>query len=174
MRLHHSLTTTLDLPLAPSEALAFVQDPEASLRRVAFMRGLAVEPGPTPGGARVSAAMPVFVPVLGAYELEFVSLLEATPRGARLHALPPREPKKGWAEVAGEAEVSPLPGGSRVSYTLDLSVHVALPEPEAWGGRALLKMVEVTAQKVVADIAKGFPEAIRAAAEDARRVYSSV
>ncbi|CAN5516499.1 DUF3809 domain-containing protein [soil metagenome] len=171
MKVHHQLKTTLDLPLAPREALAFVQNVQVSLRRVRFMQGLRVVPAGDRGSrARVRANVPVVVPLIGPYQLEFESALESTPRGARLHALPPADGgKKGWAEVSGEAEVSPLPSGSRLAYALDITVHVTLPEPEGWGGRALLKMVEVTAQKVVADITQDFPEAVGKAALELER-----
>ena len=44
-------------------------------------------------------------------------------------------------------------------------MHLDLPEPEKWGGRALMKMVEYTADRMLERIAAQFPEAIERAAK---------
>jgi Tfp pilus assembly protein PilO len=170
MKVSHAISASVDLPLSCREAVAFVQSVR-SLSRVRFMQNLQVSPQADGISQRLRAEIPVDVPLLGHYDLTFASELVPTARGASLQALPVSG-RKGWAQVSGEAEVAALPGGSRVRYLLAVTLHVDLPEPERWGGRALLKMVELTAQRVVADITAEFPKAVEAAAADAEGVLS--
>ena len=163
MNIAHRIDFTFDLGLAPAEAVRFVQDVPRSLSRAAFIRDMAVF---TVGELRhVRAVLPVNAAFFGEQELLFESLLTPTARGAELSPLPVSEPRLGWAEVAGRAEVHPLPSGSRVGYSFDIPIHLNLPEPDKWGGRALLKMIHFTAQRVLEGIAADFPRAIQAAAE---------
>ena len=171
MDIAHSIHFTFDLSLAPAEAVRFVQDVPRSLSRAAFIRDMAVF---SVGELRhVRAILPVNAAFFGEQELVFESLLTPTARGAELSSLPVSEPRIGWAEVAGRADVQPLPTGSRVTYDFDITIHLNLPEPEKWGGRALLKMIHFTAQRVLESIAADFPEAIQAAAAETEAAYQA-
>ena len=164
MNIAHTIHFTFDFGLTPDEAVAFVQDVPRSLAYAAFIRDMEVF---TVGELKhVRAVLPVNAAFFGQQELTFESTLRPTARGAELSPLPLSEPRLGWAEVAGRAEVQPLGGGSRVVYDFDITIHLSLPEPEKWGGRALLKMIHFTAQRVLENIAADFPAAVqRAAAE---------
>ena len=164
MDIAHKVHFTFDLSLAPAEAVAFVRDVPRSLAYAAFIRDMEVfEVGKL---KHVRAVLPVNAAFFGQQELTFESTLQPTAKGAELSPLPISEPRLGWAEVGGRAEVQPLPNGSRVVYDFDITIHLSLPEPEKWGGRALLKMIHFTAQRVLENIAADFPEAVqRAAAE---------
>jgi hypothetical protein len=109
---------------------------------------------------------------LGQRALPFESELVVTEAGARLVGRPLDPDGPGWAEVDGEAEVSARAaggrtGGARVRYRFDVRVHLRLPEPERWGGRALLHMIEFTARAVLERVTAQFPAAIEAAAVEA-------
>ena len=163
MDIAHTVHFTFDLALTPAEAVAFVRDVPRSLALAAFIRDMEVF---TVGELRhVRAVLPVNAAFFGQQELTFESVLSPTVRGAELSPLPVSEARLGWAEVAGRAEVQPLPSGSRVFYDFDITIHLSLPEPEKWGGRALLKMIHFTAQRVLENIAADFPAAVQAAAE---------
>lgn len=170
MTLEHHVAFDLDLALPRPEALAFVRDVARSLARATFLENLTVT-GQHP--ALVRATLPVNAALMGQRALPFESELEATPDGARLvgRRLTPSGP--GWAEVDGEADVTVVPGGSRVAYRFRVRVHLHLPEPERWGGKALLRMVEFTARSVLERVIAAFPAAVRAAAEDAGAVVTT-
>ena len=119
----------------------------------------------------VRARIPVNAALFGQQELAFESRLLPTPRGAVLRSVPLEHLRPGWAEVAGEAEVRPHPGGSHVSYRFDIAIHLHLPEPERWGGRALLKMIHFTAERVLESITAEFPGAVQAAAREVEASY---
>lgn len=169
MDLSHSVTFTFDLALPRALAVAFVRDVEQSLARADFLEDLRVEPEGE--GARVRASLPVNAAMFGQQRLRFESRLEPTPRGARLEGRPLPEERPGWARVSGEAEVAALPSGSRVEYRFDIAIHLALPEPERWGGRALLRMVEYTAEQVLRRVTAQFPEAVQRAAREVEAAY---
>lgn len=171
MDITHAVHFTFDLTLAPAEAVAFVRDVPRSLARAEFIRDMEVF---TVGELRhVRAVLPVNAAFFGQQELTFESVLSPTVRGAELSPLPLSEPRLGWAEVAGRAEVQPLPSGSRVLYDFDITIHLNLPEPEKWGGRALLKMIHFTAQRVLENIAADFPAAVQAAAAETEAAYQA-
>lgn len=158
MRLTHRVTFDFALALDRPSAVAFVRDVERSLSRAEFLHDLRVGPE-----GEVRAELPVNAALFGQQRLRFRSRIEPTPQGARLVALP-LDDLPGWARVSGEAQVSPDPRGSRVDYRFDIEILLALPEPERWGGRALSKMIEVTAERVLARISSRFPDAVREAA----------
>lgn len=174
MKIAHAIHFSFDLALEPQKAVAFVQDVKTSLSRAAFIRNMQVarigaqdrQRAPQHELQHVRASIPINAALFGQQELSFESVVTPTPRGAALSPLPFSEPRLGWAEVAGHAEVSPLPSGSRVVYDFDITIHLDLPEPEKWGGRALLKMIHFTAQRVLESIAAEFPEAVQAAAAE--------
>lgn len=60
-----------------------------------------------------------------------------------------------------------------MGYDFDITIHLNLPEPEKWGGRALLKMIHFTAQRVLESIAADFPEAIQTAATETEAAYQA-
>lgn len=164
MTLDHQVAFELDLALPRGEALAFVRDVARSLSRASFLDALTVVPGdPT----LVRAELPVNAAFLGQRALPFESELVETEAGANLRGRPLEPAGPGWAEVHGEAEVAPRPGGSRVAYRFQVRVHLRLPEPERWGGRALQHMIQFTARTVLERVTAAFPEAIRAAAAEA-------
>ena len=170
MTLQHQVEFDLELALTRAEALAFVRDVPRSLARATFLEALTVVPGDP---ELVRAALPVNAAFLGQRSLPFESELVVTDAGARLigRSLDPEGP--GWAEVDGEAEVASLPSvgrsgaGARVRYRFDVRVHLRLPEPERWGGRALMHMIEFTARSVLERVTAQFPAAIQAAASEA-------
>ena len=175
MKLTHAVPFEFDLSLGVQSAISFVQDAETSLSRASFIRDMKVTPvAPGDDASFVRASIPINAALFGQQTLSFQSLLEPTPRGARLVALPFEEDKMGWAEVAGEATVYPLPHGTRVTYHFDITIHLDLPEPEKWGGRALTKMIQFTAQQVLERIAGEFPKAVQAAAAEVEAKYSSI
>ena len=171
MDIAHTVHFTFDLGLTPAAAVAFVRDVPRSLAYAAFIRDMEVfEVGNL---QHVRAVLPVNAAFFGQQELTFESTLEPTAKGAELSPLPLSEPHLGWAEVAGNADVQPLPNGSRVVYNFDITIHLNLPEPEKWGGRALLKMIHFTAQRVLENIAADFPEAVQRAAAETEAAYQA-
>lgn len=160
MNLSHAVCFTFDLSLPQTAAIDFVRDVETSLSRATFIRDLVLE------GNTVTANLPVNAALFGQQVLEFRSCLHPTPRGARLEALALETAAPGWAEVSGEAVVLSAPEGSRVSYDFDITIHLRLPKPEKWGGVALTKMIEFTAQRVLEKITADFPSAVQAAATE--------
>jgi hypothetical protein len=168
--LQHQVVFDLELALPRAEALAFVRDVPRSLARATFLEALTVVPGDP---ELVRAALPVNAAFLGQRSLPFESELVVTEGGARLIGRPIDPDGPGWAEVDGEAEVAPgaaggrADRGARVRYRFDVRVHLRLPEPERWGGRALLHMIEFTARAVLERVTAQFPAAIQAAASEA-------
>ena len=169
MELSHQIRFAFDLALASSDATRFVRDVRASLAQADFLEDLTVEDATEP---RVFAAIPVNAALFGQHRLPFESVLVPTPRGALLRPLPMVDVRPGWAEVAGVAAVAAAPGGSRVTYEFDIAIHLELPEPEQWGGRALLKMIEFTAGTVLERVCAKFPAAVKAAAREVEATYS--
>lgn len=169
MQLSHHIEFTFDLALSSEEAIRFVRDVELSLSHADFLEDLSVESAAEP---RVYAAIPVNAALFGQQRLPFESVLVPTERGASLRPLPLVDVGPGWAEVAGLARVESLAGGSRVSYAFDIAIHLELPEPEQWGGRALLKMIEFTASKVLERVCAKFPVAVKAAARELEATYA--
>ena len=172
MKITHSVRFDFALSLNRGAAVDFVRDVRTSLSKVTFMRDLETS-GDTDGeeGERVRARIPVNAALFGQQELAFESRLLPTPRGAVLRSVPLETLRPGWAEVSGEAEVRPHPGGSHVSYRFDIAIHLHLPEPERWGGRALLKMIHFTAERVLEAIIAEFPGAVQAAAHEVEASY---
>jgi len=168
--LDHEVSFDLDLALAPEDALAFVRDVPRSLSRADFLRSLRLE-GEDP--TVVVAELPVNAALFGQRLLPFRSELLRTERGAVLRALPIDHDGPGWAAVDGEAEVSPGVTGSRVRYHFKVRVHLQLPDAERWGGQALLRMIEYTAQTVLERVTAAFPQALRAAASDAEAAVAA-
>ena len=169
MEIAHAIHFTFDLSLEPAEAVTFVRDVPRSLAKAEFIRDMEVF---SIGELQhVRARLPVNAAFFGQQELVFESVLEPLPRGASLSPLPFSEVHLGWAEVAGRADVQPLPSGSRIVYDFDITIHLNLPEPEKWGGRALMKMIHFTAQRVLENIAAEFPAAVQAAAKETEAAH---
>ena len=164
MTIDYDVAFDFELPLPLPVALGFIRDIETSLQYVTFLKEIAVTPDPASENRLVRASLPINAALFGQYDLDFMSRLVPTPRGARLERLPLEEDQAGWAEVSGEAEVSGLPIGSTARYTFHIVVHLEIPEPEKWGGKALLKMIDLTARTVLANITEGFPQAVQRAA----------
>lgn len=167
MDLSHAVSFTFDLSLPPAAAVRFVRDAGASLSKADFIENLEVKDGV------VTAHLPVNAALFGQQRLEFRSRLHPTPQGARLEALTLDTDAPGWAEVAGEAKVESAPGGSLVEYSFDITIHLKLPTPEKWGGKALVKMIEFTAQRVLENITASFPAAVQAAAQEVEAAYAA-
>ncbi|MCA9839075.1 MAG: DUF3809 domain-containing protein [Trueperaceae bacterium] len=167
MKLSHSVSFTFDLILPYAEAVQFVRDAKASLKNASFIDDLQVQDN------LVSASIPVNAALFGQQLLAFKSRLEPSPSGARLIALELDTDQPGWAEVAGEAKVEHKPKGSQVSYTFDITIHLRLPKAEKWGGKALRKMIEFTAQKVLENVTSQFPCAVQEAAKEAEASYAA-
>jgi hypothetical protein len=165
----HEVRFDLEVGLSWGEAVAFVRDVRASLARAHFLRDLRVEPQEDGSAGLVTATLPVNAALFGQRDLPFRSRLHLVPGGARLEGLPLETAGPGWAEVSGSVEVTPSRHGSHLTYGFDIRVHVALPEPERWGGRALTRMIAYTASSVLTRVTDAFPAAVAGAAE-ARRV----
>ncbi len=166
MRIEHSIPFDIDLSLNQQDAISFVQSVEHSLSKATFISNLQLLHEDTLGNDYIHASIPINAAMFGQHELDFQSLLISTPKGARLQALPFGTPKTSWAEVTGKAVVGALPKGSVVHYDFDITIHLNLPSPEGWGGKALLKMIEFTAQQVLKRIAEEFPKAVQTAANE--------
>ena len=173
MKITHAVHFAFDLSLAQREAVAFVQDAQQSLSKASFIRNLEVSQA-SAGEQRVEASIPINAALFGQHDLSFESVLVPNARGARLEPRTPNTPKMGWAEVAGDAEVRPLPSGSHVEYHFDITIHLDLPQPEKWGGQALTKMIHFTAQRVLEGVAAEFPKAVQDAAAETEAAYSRV
>ena len=166
MKISHKIAFEFDLALEQEQSITFVRDVVTSLDKASFIEDLYVFNEESLGHDYVRANIPINAAMFGQHKLGFQSLLVPTPKGARLQALPFETPKTGWAEVAGEAEVAPLPQGSKVLYHFDITIYLTLPKPEKWGGRALMKMIEYTAQQMLERIAAEFPKAVQTAASE--------
>lgn len=163
MNADHEFAFEVPLAVAPALAVAFVRDVGRSLAHAHFLRGLQVEPGsPT----IVAASLPINAALFGQRDLPFRSALTPTEGGARLAGLDVDPAGPGWACVSGEAIVRGAPAGSVVRYELLVSVHVDLPEDARWGGRALTRMIEYTAEIVLGRVTAAFPEAIARAGRE--------
>ncbi len=167
LRLDHDFGFSIRVALSSAAALDFVRDVPLSLRHADFITNLRMTRGEPP---TVSAELPVDAGFFGMRSLPFESAVQITSDGARL--LPRRlgEGGIGWAEVAGEAKVFATAGdapSSRLDYTFDVTVYLAMPSAERWGTQALLKMVELTAKTVLRKVAGRFPRAIEASAAEA-------
>ncbi|NBC95870.1 MAG: DUF3809 domain-containing protein [Deinococcus-Thermus bacterium] len=158
VRLTRQVAFDVPSSLDRGTAVAFVRDAARSLSHADFLSELRHDED-----GLVSAELPVNAALFGQQRLRFHSRLDTTPTGARLDGLA-LDDAPGWARVSGEARVVPLPNGSRLDYRFDIEIHLALPEPERWGGRALVKMIEVTADRVLQRVCERFPAAVRAAA----------
>ncbi len=167
MTFDHDVRFELEVALAPEAALAFVRDVPTSLARADFLRDVTVEPPDGDGIGVVAASLPVNAALFGQRDLPFRSRLQRTPDGARLEGLPLDVAGPGWAQVSGSAVVTATRRGSRLAYAFAIRVHVALPEPERWGGQALTKMIAYTASTVLARVTDALPAAVAAAAETA-------
>ena len=170
MKLTHDVTFTFDLELPQPQAVDFVRDVEISLSRADFIEGLDVQIGQP---SIVSASLPVNAALFGQQLLHFESELIHTAKGAKLKPLPLETDHFGWAEVAGEATVSTAPAGSQVCYQFDITIHLQLPKAEKWGGQALTRMIEFTAQHVLETITSNFPGAVQEAAREAEARYAA-
>ena len=164
MNFEHAISFEVPLAVPPRVAIAFVRDVTRSLAYARFLRDLRVKPGPP---VVVAAVLPINAALFGQRDLPFRSVLTPTESGARLTGLDVPSTGPGWASVSGDAVVRAGDGGSLVAYDLIISVFVALPEAERWGGRALTRLIEYTAETVLARLTAAFPEAVARAAREA-------
>jgi len=159
--LSHEIRFALNVDLPREKAVAFVRDVPRSLRLADFLAELQVLTSAPPV---VSAAIPVSAALFGQRELPFRSELHHTATGARLVPVAFHYDGPGWADVAGEAAVSPAPEGSVLEYQFHITVHVRLPESDHWGAQALVKMIGYTARTVLHKVMSRLPAAVAAAA----------
>lgn len=169
MRLEHEVAFRLELAMPEAAALAFVRDVPRSLRHASFLAELQVLAGDP---VVVSASLPVNAAFFGEHEVPFRSEVHPVADGARLVPLPLATTGVGWAEVAGTALVGPVQyataaRASVVRYDFAIGVNLALPRAERWGGEALSTVIRYTAATVLKQVTARFPEAVRAAAEEA-------
>ncbi len=173
MQLTHAVDFTFSLALSQVAAVEFVRDAKTSLSKASFIENLEQQDN------IVTASLPVNAALFGQQVLHFRSRVVPTVKGARLEPLPletdpEKEKQVGWAEVAGEATVKPLPQGSQVTYHFDITIHLLLPKAEKWGGKALTRMIEFTAKHVLETITSGFPKAVQQAAKEVEKAYSQL
>ncbi len=148
---------TISHPSPPLEATQYVRDINKSLSHVSFIKNLRLE------GDLVTADLAVDVPFLGEQLLDFASRLEPHPDGANLIGL--EQSGRAWAMVSGQARVSSAPQGSSIEYALHITVFIALPSSEKWGGKAFEKMAQATAEKAIERLTLEFPRGIAAGIE---------
>jgi hypothetical protein len=168
MQLTHAVDFTFSLALSQVAAVDFVRDAKTSLSKASFIENLDQQDN------IVTASLPVNAALFGQQVLHFRSRVVPTIKGARLEPLTLETDQIGWAEVAGEATVKPLPQGSQVTYHFDITIHLLLPKAEKWGGKALTRMIEFTAKHVLETVTSGFPTAVQDAARERERAYSSL
>ena len=144
-------------PSSPLEAIQYVRDVQQSLSRVSFIKNLRLE------GQVVTADLAVDVPFLGQQLLDFQSRLEPHPDGASLIGL--EKSGRAWAMGGGQARVSPALQGSSIEYALEITVFIALPSSEKWGGKAFEKMAQATAEKAIERLTLEFPRGVAAGIE---------
>lgn len=164
LRFTHAISFQLQLALSALQALEFVRDVPRSLRYAEFITDLDLEPGKPP---LVSASLPVSAALFGRRDLPFTSELHHHTSGASLRPLPLVTESRGWAELAGDVEVTAAGAGSQVDYRFDVTVHLRLPSADRWGTRALTKMIELTAVSLLRSLMVRFPAAIERAANEA-------
>lgn len=169
MDLTHEVSFVLDLDLPPEAGRSFVRDVPRSLSQATFLADLQVVEG---APKIVTATLPVNAALFGQRELPFRSELTYTDAGARLTGLPLSPEGPGWAEVSGDARVLHAERGCRVEYRFCITIHLALPAPEKWGGRALLSMIEFTAKSVLQGVMASFPAAVTAAAREVEAAWA--
>ena len=161
MKLEVERDFVLAYPGSSTEAIAFVQNVPVSLAHVSFIRNLRLE------ASDVFADLCIDAPIIGEQHLDFHSRLETTASGARLIAL--ERSGKAWAEVAGQAHVTPDSldsldsATSSIRYQLRIVIHLQLPVADRWGGRAFEKMAHATAQRSVERLSLEFPAGVLAA-----------
>lgn len=174
MDLQHEVSFVLDLDLPPEAGRAFVRDVPRSLSQATFLADLQVVEGQAAQGVPkvVTATLPVNAALFGQRELPFRSALTFTEEGARLRGLPLDPDGPGWAEVSGDARVLPSARGCQVEYHFSIAIHLELPAPEKWGGRALLSMIEFTARNVLQQVMARFPAAVRSAAREVEAAWA--
>ena len=177
MKLTHAVDFHFDLILSQKAAIDFVRDAKTSLSKANFIENLTVTDDVINSENRiadniVTASLPVNAALFGQQVLHFKSRVVPTLRGARLEPLPLETNQIGWAEVSGEATVKPLPKGSEVRYHFDITIHLRLPKAERWGGKALTKMIEFTANRVLEHVTSSFPGAVQEAAKEVEKAYA--
>lgn len=158
MKIRRNVVFEVPSALDCSSAVTFVRDVERSLAAADFLTALARN-----DDGVVTAQLPVNAALFGQQRLRFRSRIVPTPSGGRLEGQD-LDDVPGWARVSGEASVVPQPDGCRIDYRFDIEIHLSVPEAERWGGRALTRMIEVTADRVLARIAERFPHAVRESA----------
>jgi Protein of unknown function (DUF3809) len=160
MKLEVEREFVLSYPGTPTQAIAFVQNVPVSLAHVPFIQGLRLE------GTDVFADLRIDAPIIGEQYLDFHSRLEPTADGAKLIAL--ERTGKAWAEVAGQAHVTPDGANSTILYALRIVVHLELPVTDRWGGKAFEKMAHATAQRSIERLSLEFPDGVLAAIPSSR------
>jgi Protein of unknown function (DUF3809) len=174
MQLTHAVDFTFSLALSQAAAVDFVRDAQTSLSRASFIENLETHADSVTKQQVVTASLPVNAALFGQQVLHFKSRVVPTIKGAKLEPLPLETDQIGWAEVTGEATTKPLPQGSEVTYHFDITIHLLLPKAEKWGGKALTRMIEFTAQHVLETITAGFPKAVQEAAKELEKAYSKL
>ena len=169
MKLSHHIDFDFLLNLPEQTAIEFVRDVEVSLSRASFINNLTVNTDNL-----IEADIPVNAALFGQQNLEFKSHLVNVEHGARLEPIDINTNAPGWAKVAGHSVVSSAKKGSRVEYRFDITIMLNLPKAEKWGGKALTKMIEFTAQKVLERICSSFPSAVQEAAKELEISFEQV
>ncbi len=155
------LEFTVATPMAHATALEFVRRAELSLAAANVLEDVHVQPGPP---TLLSAYLPISTPLFGRRRLRFVSELVETAAGAALVATEPVTGAQAWADVGGEAVVTPSAAGSDLRYVFDMTVHLDIPDADRWGTKALTRMIELTAGTVLRSLAARLRAGIQTAA----------
>jgi len=169
MQLSHHIDFVFLLNLPPQTAIEFVRNVELSLSEAEFIQNLSLN-----SENLIAADIPVNAALFGQQTLKFKSRLEFIENGARLEPIDIATNAPGWAKVAGVSVVSSADKGSRVEYSFDITIMLNLPKAEKWGGRALTKMIEFTAKRVLERICSSFPGAVQEAAKELEISYEQV
>ena len=163
MKISNVVHFEFELALGLETAVRFVQDVQQSLSKASFIHDMQL--WHDSGQQHLRASIAVNAALFGQHDLSFESIVHPEAQGAWLEPQVLSEKALGWAEVGGRARVQGLAQGSHVSYDFDITIHLDLPEPEKWGGRALLKMIHFTAERVLSTITEAFPAAVQEAAD---------
>ncbi len=169
MQLSHHIDFDFVLNLPVQTAISFVRDVENSLSKASFISDLKLN-----DDNLLEAGIPVNAALFGQQTLEFKSHLVTIDHGARLEPIDIATNAPGWAKVSGLSVVSPAKHGSRVEYSFDITIMLNLPKAEKWGGKALTKMIEFTASKVLERICSSFPNAVQEAAKELEISFEQV
>lgn len=167
LRLTRDVRFAIPTRLDAQASLLFLRTPALALQEAKFLSNVHVTPD-----QHVAAELPVNAAFFGKRTVRFESQVENLPAGARLVSLPTMD-ETAVVKVTGQATVGHGSNGCTLHYDFHFELIVHVPEPERWGGRALIKMVEVTADRMLEKITTEFPDAVKRATHAQEAVHAA-